>query len=39
MVMGLWLAGCGVSQELYNTRTTELDKCQGELGRTQNELG
>jgi chemotaxis protein MotB len=37
--MGLLVAGCGVSQELYNTRTTELDKCQGELGRTQNELG
>jgi chemotaxis protein MotB len=31
------LIGCGVSQELYNTRTTELDKCQAELSRTQNE--
>src|SRR5579859_1901074 len=27
--------GCGVSQELYNARTTELDRCQGELARTR----
>jgi chemotaxis protein MotB len=38
MLMCLCVAGCGVSQELYNTRTTELDKCQGELGRSQNEV-
>jgi chemotaxis protein MotB len=39
MFICLCVAGCGVSQELYNTRTTELDKCQGELGRAQGELG
>jgi chemotaxis protein MotB len=27
--------GCGVPQELYNARTTELDRCQGELARTR----
>jgi chemotaxis protein MotB len=39
MIICLCVAGCGVTQELYNARTTELDKCQGELGRAQNELG
>jgi chemotaxis protein MotB len=31
--------GCGVSQELYNARTTELDRCQGELTRTRAQVG
>jgi chemotaxis protein MotB len=31
--------GCGVSQELYNARTTELDRCQGELARTRQQVG
>jgi chemotaxis protein MotB len=35
----LLLGGCGVSQELYNARTTELDKAQAELSKAQNELG
>ena len=35
----LALPACGVSQELYNARTTELDKCQLEVGRAQNEVG
>jgi chemotaxis protein MotB len=30
--------GCGVSQELYNQRTTELDRCQGELARTRTQM-
>src|SRR5438270_6610832 len=30
--------GCGVSQELYNLRTTELDRCQGELARTRTQM-
>jgi chemotaxis protein MotB len=29
------LGSCGVSQELYNARTTELDRCQAELGRAR----
>src|SRR5207302_1750460 len=33
-----WLAGCGVSQELYLARTTELDRCQTDLSRTQGDL-
>jgi chemotaxis protein MotB len=33
------VAGCGVSQAEYNVRVTELEKCQAELGHTQNELG
>jgi chemotaxis protein MotB len=32
------VGACGVSQELYNTRTTELDRCQSELTRTQGDL-
>jgi chemotaxis protein MotB len=35
-LLGTLVIGCGVSQELYDTRTTELDRCQGELTRTQN---
>jgi chemotaxis protein MotB len=31
--------GCGVSQAEYNVRVTELEKCQAELGHTQNQLG
>jgi chemotaxis protein MotB len=31
--------GCGVSQAEYNTRVTEVEKCQAELGQTQNQLG
>jgi chemotaxis protein MotB len=33
------VAGCGVSQTEYNTRVTELEKCQSELGQSQNQLG
>jgi chemotaxis protein MotB len=33
------VAGCGVSQAEYNTRVTELEKAQSELGQTQNQLG
>jgi chemotaxis protein MotB len=33
------VAGCGVSQAEYNIRVTELEKCQAELGHTQNQLG
>jgi chemotaxis protein MotB len=32
-------AGCGVSQAEYNVRVTEVEKCQAELGQTQNQLG
>ena len=32
------MVGCGVSQELYTARTTELDRCQNELLRTRNQL-
>ena len=35
----LCLAGCGVSQAEYNVRVTEVEKCQAELGHTQNLLG
>jgi chemotaxis protein MotB len=38
---GALLAGglsCGVSQELYNQRTLEYDRCQSSLGRAQNDL-
>lgn len=38
LIAVLGLTACGVSQELYNTRTTELDKCQSELSRTQGDL-
>ena len=34
-----WVAGCGVSQAEYNVRVTEVEKCQAELGQTQNQLG
>jgi chemotaxis protein MotB len=30
--------GCGVSQELYNARTTELDRCQSELARARTQM-
>jgi len=30
--------GCGVSQELYNARTTELDRCQSALARTRTQV-
>ena len=33
------VAGCGVSQAEYNIRVTEVEKCQAELGQTQNQLG
>jgi chemotaxis protein MotB len=33
------VAGCGVSQAEYNVRVTEVEKCQAELGQTQNQLG
>lgn len=33
------VAGCGVSQTEYNARVTEIEKCQAELGQTQNQLG
>jgi chemotaxis protein MotB len=29
---------CGVTQELYNQRTLEYDRCQSTLGRSQNDL-
>ena len=32
------LGACGVSQELYDSRTTELDRCKTELARTQGDL-
>lgn len=31
------LGGCGVSQELYNLRALELDRCRAELTRAQGE--
>ena len=34
-----FVAGCGVSQAEYNVRVTEVEKCQAELGQTQNQLG
>ncbi len=30
--------GCGVSQDLYSSRTTELDRCQSELARTRTQI-
>jgi chemotaxis protein MotB len=33
------VASCGVSQAEYNVRLTEVEKCQAELGQTQNQLG
>ena len=33
------VAGCGVSQTEYNARVTEVERCQAELGQTQNQLG
>jgi len=36
--LGLGASACGVSQELYNQRTLEYDRCQSTLGRTQNDL-
>ena len=44
VVRGIFLAiaavmgACGVSQELYDARTNELDRTRGELTRTQAEL-
>ncbi len=38
-LIAICVAGCGVSQAEYNIRVTELEKCQAELGHTQNELG
>jgi chemotaxis protein MotB len=39
LVAGLALVGgCGVSQELFNTRTTELDHCQSDLNHSQRDL-
>jgi chemotaxis protein MotB len=35
----LCITGCGVSQAEYNVRVTEVEKCQAELGHTQNQLG
>jgi chemotaxis protein MotB len=32
------LGACGVSQELYDTRTNELDRTRGDLTKTQGEL-
>jgi chemotaxis protein MotB len=32
------VGACGVSQELYDARTTELDRARGELAKTQTEL-
>jgi chemotaxis protein MotB len=36
-VIAVGVSACGVSQDLYNLRTTELDHCQNELGRMQGE--
>jgi chemotaxis protein MotB len=30
---------CGVPPELYNARTTELDRCQSELSRSRTQIG
>jgi len=30
--------GCGVSQDLYNARVSELDRTQGELARTRSQM-
>jgi chemotaxis protein MotB len=38
-VLAFAVAGCGVSQAEYNVRVTEVEKCQAELGQTQNQLG
>jgi chemotaxis protein MotB len=35
--IAMW-CGCGVSQEIYLQRTTELDRCQSELTRSQGDL-
>ncbi|MFI5290915.1 MAG: OmpA family protein, partial [Polyangia bacterium] len=34
----LFTGACGVSQELYSARTTDLDRCQTELTRSQGDL-
>jgi chemotaxis protein MotB len=38
LVPAVVLGGCGVSQELYNARTTELDRCQTDLTRSQSDF-
>jgi chemotaxis protein MotB len=40
LLLGVVACGsaCGVSQELYNQRTTELDRCKSDLARTQGDL-
>jgi chemotaxis protein MotB len=38
LVAAALVAGCGVSQELYSARTTELDRCQSELARTRTQM-
>jgi chemotaxis protein MotB len=36
--LALAAVGCGVSQELYNARTTELDRCQSEVARSRTQM-
>src|SRR6478736_2956259 len=38
LLLALALTGCGVSQELYDQRTTELDRCRTDLTRSQGEV-
>jgi chemotaxis protein MotB len=38
LFFALGAGACGVSQELYNTRTTELDHCQNEVAHVQGDL-
>lgn len=38
LLLALALTGCGVSQELYDARTTEIDRCKTELTRAQADL-
>ena len=38
MLLILVASACGVSQELFDQRTTELDRCRSELNRTQGDL-
>ncbi|MEO6953759.1 MAG: OmpA family protein [Polyangia bacterium] len=37
ILLGLVLSACGVPQELYNTRSRELDRCHADLTRTQSD--
>jgi chemotaxis protein MotB len=38
MLLILVVGACGVSQELYDQRTAEVDRCRSELNKTQGDL-